>query len=93
MGYWVGAPYWGRGYCTEAARAILRYGFEELGLHRIHAQHFARNPASGRVMQKIGMVYEGRQHEHVRKWDRFEDSDLYGILASDWVAQAEAQES
>ena len=85
LGYWVGVPYCGQGYCTEAARAVLRFGFAELGLHRIHASHFARNPASGRVMQKVGMIYEGRRREHMLKWDRFEDMDLYGILARDWT--------
>jgi len=45
LGYWIGTPYWGKGYATEAARAILRYGFEVLKLHRIHASHFADNAA------------------------------------------------
>src|SRR5690606_40251496 len=52
LGYWVGLDYWGRGYCTEAALALVRHGFETMGLHRILAHHFSRNPASGRVMQK-----------------------------------------
>lgn len=86
MGYWIGVPYWGRGYGTEAARAILRYGFEERGLVRIHAHHLARNPASGRVMQKIGMTREGRLRRHVRKWDRYEDVELYAILNDEWPA-------
>lgn len=55
LGYWVGRPYWGQGYCTEAARMILKYGFEQLGLNRIFAGHFTINPASGKVMKKIGM--------------------------------------
>ena len=61
MGYWIGKPYWKHGYATEAAKAVLRYGFEVLKLNRIHASHFAGNPASGRVMQKIGMQHEGRR--------------------------------
>jgi len=84
LGYWLGVPYWGNGYATEAARAMLDYGFEELGLHRIHASHFAHNPASGRILRKLGMRYEGCQLEHFRKWDRFVDSELYGILRRDW---------
>ena len=51
-GAMLGRPYWGRGYATEAAREVVRYGFERLGLHRIHAEHLGSNPASGRVMQK-----------------------------------------
>jgi [ribosomal protein S5]-alanine N-acetyltransferase len=80
LGYWIGVPYWGNGYATEGAREILRYGFEELDLHRIFASHFKHNPASGRILVKLGMRYEGCQREHLRKWDRFVDSELYGML-------------
>ena len=83
LGYWVGRPYWGLGICTEAARAVVEFGFRELGLRRIHAHHFTRNPASGRVMQKIGMRCEGTLRQHARKGDRFEDLDVYGILPED----------
>jgi [ribosomal protein S5]-alanine N-acetyltransferase len=84
LGYWIGVPYWGQGYATEAARELLRYGFEDLGLHRIFASHFKHNPASGRILAKIGMRYEGCQREHLRKWDQFVDSELYGILRQEW---------
>lgn len=83
LGYWIGKPYWGRGLATEAAHAILRYGFEDLRLNRIHAGHFAHNAPSGRVLEKIGMVHEGCRRQHVRKWDRFVDLVVYGILADD----------
>ena len=85
LGYWVGKPYWGNGYCTEAGRAALHYAFSTLKLNRIHASHLTRNPASGRVMQKLGMVHEGRARQHVKKWDRFEDMELYGILGDEWA--------
>jgi [ribosomal protein S5]-alanine N-acetyltransferase len=88
LGYWLGKPYWNMGYCTEAARAVVAYGFEILGLHRIHASHMTRNPASGRVMQKIGMRYEGCVRQHVNKWEVFEDLALYGILQSEYVGHA-----
>ena len=84
LGYWIGKPYWGKGYCTEAAKAVLQYGFEVIGLHRIQATHFSHNPASGRVMQKIGMSYEGCLRQDTWKWEKFEDVELYGILKSDW---------
>jgi ribosomal-protein-alanine N-acetyltransferase len=73
LGYWVGKPYWDRGYCTEAAREVVRYGFEELSLNRIQAMHFSRNPTSGKVMRKIGMHHEGISREHILKWGVFED--------------------
>jgi ribosomal-protein-alanine N-acetyltransferase len=84
LGYWIGKPYWGKGYCTEAARAVIDYGFTRLGLHRIHASHFARNPASGRVMRKLGMTEEGLLRGHVKKWDKYEDLVVFGILKAEW---------
>jgi len=83
LGYWIGEPFWGRGYATEAVCAVIDYGFLTLGLNRIEARHLSRNPASGRVMQKAGMRHEGRQRQHVRKNGRFEDLECYGILRSD----------
>jgi RimJ/RimL family protein N-acetyltransferase len=83
LGYWIGRPFWGNGYATEASHAVLEYGFSELSLHRIYAGCFTRNPASGKVLRKIGMKHEGCSREHVRKWDAFEDVEQYAILASD----------
>lgn len=90
LGYWVAVSSWNRGYCTEAARAILTLGFTQLRLHRIQARHLTRNPASGRVLQKIGMRLEGVHREAVRKWDRFEDLAVYGALASDFAGGGDA---
>lgn len=84
LGYWIGRPYWNRGLATEAAGAVLRFGFEELGLNRIHAGHFAHNAASGRVLERIGMVREGCRRQHVRKWGRFVDLVVYGVLADEY---------
>jgi RimJ/RimL family protein N-acetyltransferase len=83
LGYWIGVPWWGKGYATEAARAVVRYGFDELGLHKIHAHYLTRNPASGKVLERVGMRREGMLREEVRKWGRFEDVILCGILRSD----------
>ncbi len=81
LGYWIGRPYWNHGYGTEAARVVVGFGFGQLGLHRICAHHLARNPASGRIMQKIGMTREGTLRGYVRKWDTFEDVVVYGMLS------------
>lgn len=81
MGYWIGVPWWNRGYATEAARAVLDFGFGTLGLHRIMARHLARNPSSGRVMEKLGMTKEGVLRHHVLKWGEFEDLVVYAVLA------------
>ena len=85
LGYWLGVPYWRRGYCTEAATAVVDFGFTRLGLHRIQARYLTRNPPSGRVMQKLGMRSEGVHRHAVRKDDRFEDLEIYAILADEWV--------
>ena len=82
LGYWIGKPYWNCGYATEAAKVVVAYSFEVLKLNRIHAKHYKRNPASGRVLEKIGMQYEGCLRQHIKKWDNFEDIIAYGMLKS-----------
>jgi [ribosomal protein S5]-alanine N-acetyltransferase len=87
IGYWVGLPFWGQGYASEAAQAVVDYGFVSLGLNRIHARHFGNNLASGRVMQKIGMRYEGTQRQHFQKWGELIDVVLYALLRDEWAAK------
>lgn len=67
LGYWIGEPHWGNGYCTEAARALIEFSFEKLNLHNIHAEHLTTNPASGKVMENIGMRHIGSE----QKTDRY----------------------
>jgi len=80
LGYWVGLPYWNKGYCTEAGQRVLDYAFGELGLMRVYARHLARNPSSGRVLEKLGFLHEGTRRKHVKKWNAFEDVEDYGII-------------
>ena len=87
MGYWVGVPYWNRGYAAEAARALIAFGFEALELERIHAHYFIRNPASGRVMEKAGMTREGLLRHAIRKNGVFEDLAVYAILRDQFEAE------
>ena len=84
LGFWIGKPYWGCGYCTEAAKAVVAYGFEVLKLEHICAYHFQNNLASGRVLQKTGMHYEGRLEQFVQKRNQCEDLIGYGILKEDY---------
>jgi len=84
LGYWIGKQFWSRQYATEAGKAVIALAFNRLELNRVHARHLNRNPASGRVMQKLGMQYEGCLRQDVKKWGRFEDMQLYGILKSDY---------
>ena len=83
IGYWIGKPYWGNGYATEAVRAVIGYGFSR-GLNRIFAECYHINPASGRVLQKAGMRHEGTKRQHMMKWGELMDCEVYGILASEW---------
>jgi len=88
LGYWVGKPHWNQGYCTEAARAVVRYAFGTLGLRRVFAQHYGRNPASGRVMQKADLHHEGTLRQHTVKWGTVDDMEIYGVVRSEWRGSA-----
>jgi [ribosomal protein S5]-alanine N-acetyltransferase len=83
LGYWVGRPYWNRGYASEAARALVEWGFRACPINRIYAYHVAMNPASGRVLQKSGMRFEGVLRQHIVKDGVAHDCPWYGILRSD----------
>lgn len=85
LGYWIGVPYWGNGYCTEASKEILKYGFCDLRLNRIEAFCMSRNHASIRVLKKIGMSIEGYLRQYVKKWGIFEDYDVYSIIFSEYT--------
>jgi ribosomal-protein-alanine N-acetyltransferase len=74
------------GYTTEACGAMLDWAFGDLGLHRVFARHFTWNPASERVMGKLGMVFEGVQREHGKKGDTYIDLCCHAILAREWKA-------
>lgn len=93
MGYWLGLPFWNLGIATEAAHGVLRFAFDTLDLERVFAHYFARNPASGRVLEKIGMVREGCLRAHVRQWGRPEDLVVCGILRREWAARRNAAAS
>jgi ribosomal-protein-alanine N-acetyltransferase len=87
LGYWIAVDHWSLGYATEASEAVIRFGFEMLRLNRIYAHHMLRNPASGRVMEKLGMQKEGILRERLRKWEVFEDVALYAVLKRDRPTQ------
>ncbi|UVI30690.1 GNAT family N-acetyltransferase [Paenibacillus spongiae] len=86
IGYCYYPLYWGRGYAAEAAAALLRFGFQELGFHRIFATCRPDNAGSTRVMQKLGMKYEGHLRGHMlhNKQGRWLDSHQYSILKPEY---------
>lgn len=83
LGFWIGRAYWDQGYATEAARAVVRYAFSTLGLHRISARHLARNLPSGKVLRKIGMSAEGFRRQSVLVNNVFEDEVEYGMTKAE----------
>lgn len=84
IGYCFNPLFWKRGYTSEAAAALLRLGFGEFGLHRIYATCRPDNIASAKVMQKIGMRYEGHLREHMWHKGAWHDSYLYSILEHEY---------
>jgi RimJ/RimL family protein N-acetyltransferase len=84
LGYAFRRDAWGRGYATEAARAVVDFGFRELGLHRIYALCFPPNKASAHVMLKLGMRYEGTLRESIFARGIFWDAQSYSVLAPEW---------
>jgi len=82
-GYWVAREAWGQGIASEALVALVAWGFDVIGLHRIDAHHFTTNPASGKVMTKAGMRHEGRVRGAVWRDDVPRDLELYSILRTD----------
>ena len=86
LGYCLSNRYKGRGLVTEAACAVLTFAFEDVGLHKICAKHDVENPASGRIMQKLGMRQEGYMKLDAQRLDgTYSDMVLYGILRDEWL--------
>lgn len=82
MGYWIGKEYWNNGYATEAAKFVIKDAYSRYEINRIYAKSFTDNEASTRVLEKIGMQYEGLLRKHV--WhpmrNKSEDTFIYSIL-------------
>lgn len=85
IGYDMAYAYWGSGYMTEAVRAMVTFGFEEMGLNRIEADADVENYGSHRVLEKVGFRREGLQHEQYWEWDEFHDLVLFALLRKDFV--------
>lgn len=80
IAYWIGRPYWWQGYATEAAKCVVQFGFEELGLNRIYAHVIKGNAASVKVLRKAGLRLEGTQRQGIQKGNEFLDVEFYGLL-------------
>ena len=84
IGYWLGEPFWNQGFGTEALKPILKFGFESLMLHKIEAHYLVTNVASGRIMDKNGMIREGELIEHVKKDDQYLSLIQYRLTKTEY---------
>ena len=91
VGYSLVRRRWNRGYMTEALAEVLRFSFEELGVHRVEAQHEVENAASGAVMRKCGMRKEGTLRGRLYNKGRYVDVDLYAMLREDYARWARTE--
>lgn len=83
LGYSIAAQHWGKGYATDAARTMIRFGFDSLDLHRVSAAIGPENAASITVAEKLGMTCEGRIRDHVFTNRQWRDSLLFAVLADE----------
>lgn len=84
LAYWIGRDYWGKGYATEAASIVVDFSFNELNLNRVWAPIMSKNISSEKVMQKVGLKYEGTLKQDILRWNEYEDVNVYGLLKSDY---------
>ena len=86
IGYCMSKSYWNKGIMTEALKTVIKFLFYQVGFNRIQAMHHVENPASGKVMQKVGMKYEGRLKQyHVNNCGEYVDCDIYAIVKNDYI--------
>lgn len=86
LGYWIGVPYWSKGYATEAAWTVTRFAFEELCLQRLMVCCFARNRPSARIIEKLGFRKEGLLLRHILRWGEYEDVEYHAMLRTEYDA-------
>ncbi|MDX1582802.1 MAG: GNAT family protein [Thermoanaerobaculia bacterium] len=84
LGYWIGKPYWNRGFASEAVGRLISWSFSTLGIEKITARVFDGNHASSRVLKKVGMEREGYMKKHLVKWGERRDVEQWGLLAEEW---------
>lgn len=87
LGWVIGRKWWGNGYTAEAAERLLEFFFTEVSVNRICAGHDIDNPNSGRVMQKIGMKYEGTLRQSGKNNQGIVDVANYSVLREEWKLQ------
>lgn len=82
--YCIGQSYWGNGYATEALNALIEYAFRYIRLNRVQAFHRSKNAASGKVLEKAGMKYEGTLKQYLIHNNEFDDCIMYAAIRHEW---------
>lgn len=85
VGYWLGKPYWGNGYMSEAVICLLEYGFDDFDFYRMYARCLMSNPASARVLEKSGMKFEGCARGEVQKDGKYMDVLHFGLIKPEFM--------
>ncbi len=85
VGYCIGQSWWRKGIVSEALKGVMGFLFDEIGVNRVSARHDTRNPNSGAVMKKCGMIYEGTLRSVDRNNQGICDATYYSILRSEWI--------
>ncbi|MGM7684195.1 GNAT family N-acetyltransferase [Cytobacillus sp. Hm23] len=94
ISYSLGYKWWNQGYGTEALRAVVEFGFRYMNIHKISGAHNIDNPASGRIMKKVGMVQEGVIRHMIRNSKKqYKDCAVWGILLEDYLQQNESEKN
>lgn len=84
IGYWLGEPFWGKGLMTQAARAVTAHVFAQTDLARLSACVYETNPASMRVLEKVGYTFESRLRKAIFKDGALLDEMVYAMLRNEW---------
>jgi [ribosomal protein S5]-alanine N-acetyltransferase len=94
VSYSLGHRWWNQGYGTEALKAVVEFGFKTMNIHKISAAHNTDNPASGKIMRKVGMVQEGVIRHMIRNSkNEYKDCAVYGILQEDYLKHQDLSQS
>ena len=91
IGYCIGKQWWHQGYTSEALNGVVKFLFEQVGVNRIESRHDPRNPNSGKVMQKAGLVYEGLHRQADWNNQGICSAAMYALLAEDYFSKKEKE--
>lgn len=87
IGFWLHPEHWGQGVLPQCLPVVMRFGFETLNLNRIEAEVEPANLASGKLLRKMGFLFEGTRRQVARRGDHFVDLDYYAVLRAEFLGR------